>query len=194
MDADFLNHVLAQVELSQMDLADSRVLGVVEDPDCSAEAQTIVQMLARGCAPGEAISQAYAARWDAQQLSADARAQQSLVLTHELQTQQRLEVVRRMQPVLPRQRLDADALGLLLWQLDPMNTGCHMQEGMRYEYASIAAASIALREAGVVLADALDQVFGEMFWEGCLQESNRQPGVQKLLHTVAALETPAAAA
>ena len=188
MDTDFLNHILVQMDIAQTGCGWFDGTEIVGEFEYLNEAETIVQLLASGSPAQQAVSQAFAARFDAANLPPEQRQAHIAQLSRELQTQQRLQVLRTMKPRLPGPLLDVSTLSLLLWQTDPMGTGCNVQEGLSGEYYSAAEATIALRATGLALEPALRQVFDEQFWPGCLQADHRQAHLQTLLQTVAELE------
>lgn len=65
-------------------------------------------------------------------------------------------------------------LSQLLWRIDPMGTGCAVNEGMEDEYDSVAR-DIALRlSQGQDAQSAVVAEFDAWYWEGCLSPSHRQ--------------------
>ena len=60
------------------------------------------------------------------------------------------------------------AISALLWELDPMRTGCMGDATMRDEYDFQAEEIASLMGAGVPLRAAVVQVFDKWFWEDCL--------------------------
>ena len=62
----------------------------------------------------------------------------------------------------------AKAISALLWELDPMRTGCTGDEAMRDEYDFQAEEIASLMGTGVPLRTAVVQVFDKWFWEDCL--------------------------
>ena len=60
------------------------------------------------------------------------------------------------------------AISALLWELDPMRTGCTGDEAMRDEYDFQAEEIASLMGTGIPLRTAVVQVFDKWFWEDCL--------------------------
>ena len=61
-----------------------------------------------------------------------------------------------------------DEISAVLWELDPMRTGCAGDEAMRDEYEFQAEEIASLIGTGVPLRTAVVQVFDKWFWEDCL--------------------------
>ena len=61
-----------------------------------------------------------------------------------------------------------DEISAVLWELDPMRTGCAGDEAMRDEYEFQAEEISSLMGTGVPLRTAVVQVFDKWFWEDCL--------------------------
>lgn len=61
-----------------------------------------------------------------------------------------------------------DAISALLWELDPMRTGCTGDETMRDEYDFQAEEIASLMGTGIPLRTVVAQVFDKWFWEDCL--------------------------
>lgn len=61
-----------------------------------------------------------------------------------------------------------DAISALLWELDPMRTGCTGDATMRDEYDFQAEEIASLIDTGIPLRTAVVQVFDKWFWEDCL--------------------------
>ena len=61
-----------------------------------------------------------------------------------------------------------DVISALLWELDPMRTGCTGDEAMRDEYDFQAEESASLMGTGIPLPTVVTQVFDKWFWEDCL--------------------------
>lgn len=72
-----------------------------------------------------------------------------------------------------------------LYELDPMNTCCNVNEGMADEYLSEAQQIAQLLGHGVLLRDAVKQTFDSRFWDGCLEEQTRAVGLHALLTALA---------
>ena len=60
------------------------------------------------------------------------------------------------------------AISALLWELDPMRTGCTGDEAMRDEYEFQAEEIASLISDGIPIRTAIVQVFEKWFWEDCL--------------------------
>ena len=187
MDKEFLNDILVQMDIMQTGCGCFDGLKVSGEFEYLPEAQTIVQQRANGSSAREAVTQAFAARFDAAKLSPEQREEHLVQLTEKLEEQDRLEVFRQLKPVLVNRRMDVNTMSLLLWQADLMGTGCNIQEGMADEYSSEADEITGLLASGMEFRAALEQVFDERFWEGCLQEARRSPSLQALLSTVDSL-------
>ncbi|MEJ5126508.1 hypothetical protein WH367_10635 [Comamonas sp. MYb21] len=72
--------------------------------------------------------------------------------------------------------MNTNKISNVLWQLDPMRTGCAGDENMRDEYEFQAEEIASLVAAGTPLRPAIVQVFEKWFWEDCLMsgtDSNR---------------------
>ena len=70
--------------------------------------------------------------------------------------------------------MEETTLAQLLWRIDPMGTGCAINEGMEDEYANVAR-DIALRlSQGQEASSAVTAEFDEWFWGGCLAEEQRR--------------------
>ena len=61
-----------------------------------------------------------------------------------------------------------DAISAILWELDPMRTGCTGDEAMRDEYDFQAEEIEELVADGVPLRAVIVEVFEKWFWEDCL--------------------------
>ena len=64
--------------------------------------------------------------------------------------------------------IHVDEISAVLWELDPMRTGCSGDEAMRDEYEFQAEEIASLVAAGTPLRPAIVQVFEKWFWEDCL--------------------------
>ena len=64
--------------------------------------------------------------------------------------------------------MNTDKISIVLWQLDPMRTGCTGDEAMRDEYEFQAEEISALISDGIPARTAIVQVFEKWFWEDCL--------------------------
>ena len=74
-----------------------------------------------------------------------------------------------------------DQINHLLWRIDPMNTGCNVNEGMEDEYASLAQVVTDALQAGTPPQHAVLSAFDESFWAGCMLEAHRQTALAELL-------------
>lgn len=81
----------------------------------------------------------------------------------------------------------AHCLSRALYQYDPMNTGCGVNEGMEDEYLNQATDIVQHLSEGVLLRDALIRTFDYWFWEGCLLEDQRQAILSALLASLTAI-------
>lgn len=72
-----------------------------------------------------------------------------------------------------------------LYELDPMNTCCSVNDGMADEYLSEAQEIAQLLGNGVLLRAAVKQTFDSRFWDGCLEEHTRAVGLHALLTALA---------
>lgn len=187
MDKEYLNHMLVQLDVMQTGCGCFDGHEVIKEFEYMPEAEAIVQLLAGGADARDAVTQAFEPRFDAAGLPLAEREEHLAALASELQAQQRLAVLRRARPALQGGRMDSMAMNLLLWQADLMGTGCNIQEGMADEYSSEAHEITGLLASGMEFRAALEQVFDERFWEGCLQEARRSPSLQALLSTVDSL-------
>ena len=68
MDTDFLNHILVQMDIAQTGCGWFDGTEIVGEFEYLNEAETIVQLLASGSPAQQAVSQAFAARFDAANL------------------------------------------------------------------------------------------------------------------------------
>ena len=68
-------------------------------------------------------------------------------------------------------------LSRALHNLDPMNTGCSINEGMEDEYDSEARKIVHLLKTGIPLRQAVKLTFDAMFWMGCLEGPTRAQGL-----------------
>lgn len=62
----------------------------------------------------------------------------------------------------------SDEISSVLWELDPMRTGCTEDATMHDEYEFQAEEIASLVKAGVPLRAAVVEVFDKWFWEDCL--------------------------
>ena len=67
--------------------------------------------------------------------------------------------------------MTVDEINHLLWQLDPMNTSCNVNEGMEDEYWSQASEIAEQLAKGEAARAAITATFDFWFWEDCLRSS-----------------------
>ena len=84
--------------------------------------------------------------------------------------------------------MNIDAINQLLWQLDPMNTCCNVNEGMEDEYWSQASDTAKRLEQGETPRAAIIATFDFWFWEDCLLSDERLPLLEQMVSALA--ETP----
>ena len=84
--------------------------------------------------------------------------------------------------------MNVDAISQLLWQLDPMNTCCNVNEGMEDEYWSQASEITRRLEQGETPRAAIIATFDFWFWEDCLLSDERLPLLEQMVSALA--ETP----
>ena len=84
--------------------------------------------------------------------------------------------------------MNIDAINQLLWQLDPMNTCCNVNEGMEDEYWSQASDIAKRLEQGETPRAAIIATFDFWFWEDCLLSDERLPLLEQMVSALA--ETP----
>ena len=84
--------------------------------------------------------------------------------------------------------MNVDAINQLLWQLDPMNTCCNVNEGMEDEYWSQASEIARRLEQGETPRAAIIATFDFWFWEDCLLSDERLPLLEQMVSALA--ETP----
>ena len=84
--------------------------------------------------------------------------------------------------------MNVDAINQLLWQLDPMNTCCNVNEGMEDEYWSQASDIAKRLEQGETPRAAIIATFDFWFWEDCLLSDERLPLLEQMVSALA--ETP----
>ena len=84
--------------------------------------------------------------------------------------------------------MNVDAISQLLWQLDPMNTCCNVNEGMEDEYWSQAREIARRLEQGETPRAAIIATFDFWFWEDCLLSDERLPLLEQMVSALA--ETP----
>ena len=64
--------------------------------------------------------------------------------------------------------IHVDEISAVLWELDPMRTGCSGDEAMRDEYEFQAEEIASLTKNGTPLRSAVVEIFEKWFWEDCL--------------------------
>ena len=64
--------------------------------------------------------------------------------------------------------IHVDEISAVLWELDPMRTGCAGDEAMRDEYEFQAEEIASLTKNGTPLRSAVVEIFEKWFWEDCL--------------------------
>lgn len=69
--------------------------------------------------------------------------------------------------------MNENTLTQLLWRIDPMGTGCAVNEGMEDEYASVARDMAQRLAQGQDANSAVMAEFDDGFWAGCLSEEQR---------------------
>ena len=84
--------------------------------------------------------------------------------------------------------MNVDAISQLLWNLDPMNTCCNVNEGMEDEYWSQASEIARRLEQGETPRAAIIATFDFWFWEDCLLSDERLPLLEQMVSALA--ETP----
>ena len=84
--------------------------------------------------------------------------------------------------------MNVDAINQLLWQLDPMNTCCNVNEGMEDEYWSQASDIAERLGQGETPRAAIIATFDFWFWEDCLLSDERLPLLEQMVSALA--ETP----
>lgn len=77
-----------------------------------------------------------------------------------------------------------------LFEIDPMNTCCNVNEGMEDEYLPQARSIANLLCTGTPIRDAVKLTFDEAFWEGCFEEANRLQGLDAVVDSLASREQP----
>ena len=84
--------------------------------------------------------------------------------------------------------MNIDEINQLLWNLDPMNTCCKVNEGMEDEYWSQASEIARRLEQGETPRAAIIATFDFWFWEDCLLSDDRLPLLEQMVSALA--ETP----
>ena len=84
--------------------------------------------------------------------------------------------------------MNIDEINQLLWNLDPMNTCCNVNEGMEDEYWSQASEIARRLEQGETPRAAIIATFDFWFWEDCLLSDDRLPLLEQMVSALA--ETP----
>lgn len=72
-----------------------------------------------------------------------------------------------------------------LFEIDPMNTGCNVNQGMEDEYLFEARAIADLLNTGTSIREAVKQTFDQAFWVGCLEEASRLQGLDAVAASLA---------
>ena len=83
--------------------------------------------------------------------------------------------------------MNTDKISIVLWQLDPMRTGCTGDEAMRDEYEFQAEEIASLISDGIPIRTAIVQVFEKWFWEDCLvsgSDSSRLDAIEKTISEI----------
>ena len=62
----------------------------------------------------------------------------------------------------------AQEISSVLWELDPMRTGCKGDATMQDEYEFQSQEIVSMIDAGTSIREAVIQVFDKWFWEDCL--------------------------
>ena len=76
----------------------------------------------------------------------------------------------------------------VLFELDPMNTCCNVNEGMEDEYLTEARTIASLLRTGIAVRDAVKLTFDEAYWVGCLEEPTRAQGLDAVVASLASGE------
>ena len=84
--------------------------------------------------------------------------------------------------------MNIDEINQILWNLDPMNTCCNVNEGMEDEYWSQASEIARRLEQGETPRAAIIATFDFWFWEDCLLSDERLPLLEQMVSALA--ETP----
>ena len=77
--------------------------------------------------------------------------------------------------------MDETTLAQLLWRIDPMGTGCAVNEGMEDEYDNVACGIARRLSRGQDARSAVTAEFDEWFWEGCLSEGERSANLEQIV-------------
>lgn len=77
-----------------------------------------------------------------------------------------------------------DEISAVLWELDPMRTGCAGDEAMRDEYEFQAEEIASLIGTGVPLRTAVVQVFDKWFWEDCLASNTDTSRLDSIINKI----------
>ena len=81
--------------------------------------------------------------------------------------------------------MTVDEINHLLWQLDPMNTSCNVNEGMEDEYWSQASEIAEQLDKGEAARAAITATFDFWFWEDCLLSDSRLPLLEQMVSALA---------
>ena len=77
-----------------------------------------------------------------------------------------------------------DEISAVLWELDPMRTGCAGDEAMRDEYEFQAEEIASLIGTGVPIRAAVVQVFDKWFWEDCLASNTDTSRLDSIINKI----------
>ncbi len=80
--------------------------------------------------------------------------------------------------------IHVDEISAVLWELDPMRTGCAGDEAMRDEYEFQAEEIASLIGTGVPLRTAVVQVFDKWFWEDCLASNTDTSRLDSIINKI----------
>ena len=80
--------------------------------------------------------------------------------------------------------IHVDEISAVLWELDPMRTGCSGDEAMRDEYEFQAEEIASLIGTGVPLRTAVVQVFDKWFWEDCLASNTDTSRLDSIINKI----------
>ena len=83
--------------------------------------------------------------------------------------------------------MNTDKISIVLWQLDPMRTGCTGDEAMRDEYEFQAEEIASLTNDGMQVRAAVVEVFEKWFWEDCLisgSDSSRLDAIVEIISKI----------
>ena len=80
--------------------------------------------------------------------------------------------------------MTVDEINHLLWQQDPMNTCCNVNEGMEDEYWSLASEIAERLDKGEAARAAITATFDFWFWEDCLLSDERLPLLEQMVKAI----------